>query len=116
MSLITSRQRSTGTRSKWGTVAGAALATISLLAVAGCSTGGASGKTEITFTSWDNETVMAPLIKAFESENPDITVKASYVVPADYISTLQTRLLAGTASDVFIINPEDEVELAKNNY
>jgi raffinose/stachyose/melibiose transport system substrate-binding protein len=117
MSLIPSRQSSTDkSKSRWGAVGVATLATVSLLALAGCSTSGAQGKTEISFTSWDTETVMAPLITAFEAANPDITVKASYVVPSDYISTLQTRLLAGTASDVFIINPEDEVELAKNNY
>ena len=66
----------------------------------------------LTFMSWDSAEVITPTLKAFEARYPQISVQASYVPPVtQYISTLEERLLAGTAPDVFIYTDEDEAEL-----
>ena len=66
----------------------------------------------LTFMSWDSAEVITPTLKAFEARYPQISLQASYVPPVtQYISTLEERLLAGTAPDVFIYTDEDEAEL-----
>jgi raffinose/stachyose/melibiose transport system substrate-binding protein len=66
----------------------------------------------LTFMSWDSAEVMTPAIKAFEAQYPKVSVQPSYVPPVtQYISTLEERLLAGTAPDVFIYTDEDEAAL-----
>jgi raffinose/stachyose/melibiose transport system substrate-binding protein len=90
----------------------------SLLLLTACSSGdggGGDGSTELTFFSWDGEPTMAPIIDAFEAENPDITVDFSSAPPvAEYISTLQTRLSSGTAADVFVMAAENKSDLIEN--
>lgn len=71
----------------------------------------------LTFQSWDSATVMAPIIKAFEALHPRVTVDVSYPPPVtQYISTLEERLLAGDAPDVFIYTDEDEAELNAHHF
>lgn len=92
-----------------------ALAVSSVLALSAC--GGSSddeggGGTKLSFFSWDGEEVMSPLIKKFEAENPGVKVEFSNAPPvAEYISALQTRVLAGTAADVFVIAAENKTKL-----
>jgi raffinose/stachyose/melibiose transport system substrate-binding protein len=82
------------------------------LVLSGCSAAADDGKTTLTFFSWDVEAVMEPVIAAFEEENPDITVEISHAPPvAEYISTLQNRLLANTAADVFVMGSENKTNL-----
>jgi ABC-type glycerol-3-phosphate transport system substrate-binding protein len=94
-----------------------ALAVGSVLALAACGGGGgeggdAAGSTTLTFLSWDGEETMQPVLDAFEEAHPDITVEASYSPPvAEYIQTLQTRVLSGTAPDVFLIAAENKTNL-----
>ena len=72
----------------------------------------ASPSGTMTFMSWDSAEIMTPAIKAFEARYPQVSVQPSYVPPVtQYISTLEERLLAGTAPDVFIYTDEDEAEL-----
>lgn len=107
------RSPRTGSRPKGGVrlrhlIAGGA---VLALALTGCS-GADSGKTTLTFMTWDTPEVMAPVIEAFEAENPDIQVEVSHAPPvAEYISTLQNRLLAGTAADVFVMGSENKTNL-----
>ena len=66
---------------------------------------------------WDTEEVLGPTLKAFEAHYPNVSVQASYVPPvAQYISTLEERLLAGTAADVFIYTDEDEAALNAHHF
>lgn len=92
-----------------------ALAVGSVLALAACGGGNggdADGSTTLTFLSWDGEETMTPVLEAFEEAHPDITVEASYSPPvAEYIQTLQTRVLSGTAPDVFLIAAENKTNL-----
>jgi raffinose/stachyose/melibiose transport system substrate-binding protein len=86
----------------------------SVLFVTACSGGGDDANT-LTFFSWDGEPAMAPIIEAFEAENPDISIEFSNAPPvAEYISTLQTRLSSGTAADVFVMAAENESDLIEN--
>jgi len=108
----------------------AVAATAMIAALAACSSGpgnaagstspasnGAGGKqTTVSFLSWDNQTTMQPFVDKFEQENPDIKIAFSYAPPvAQYIQTLQTRLSAGTAPDIFIITAENRIQLMNQN-
>ncbi len=71
----------------------------------------------LTIMPWDTEEVLGPTLKAFAAHYPNVSVQASYVPPvAQYISTLEERLLAGTAADVFIYTDEDEAELNAHHF
>ncbi|HEY8720369.1 ABC transporter substrate-binding protein [Pengzhenrongella sp.] len=95
----------------------AALAVVcSAVALTACSGSpsqpGAGKDTTLSFFSWDNEKTMKPIIAGFEKDNPNIKVKFSNAPPvAEYISTLQTRVLSGTAADVFSIAAENKTNL-----
>lgn len=97
-------------------IAAAAAASI-LLPLAACGSSSDSGKTKISFLSWDNEQIMQPFIEEFEKGNPDISIDFSYAPPtAEYIQTLQTRLVGNQAPDVFIITSENKDDLIDNGY
>lgn len=89
------------------------------LTVTACSGGsaggggdGGSGGDTLTFLSWGGQEVMEPVVEAFEAEHPDIDVEVSYAPPvAEYIQALQTRVLSGTAPDVFVIAAENKTNL-----
>lgn len=82
-------------------IAGAAVATVGMLAVAGCSAGGdapESGDVTIEFAQWWEpelpDGAFRALIDTFEDENPGITVE---LVSGPYASTKE-QLFAGAAS------------------
>ena len=50
-----------------------------------------------------NEENLDKIVKAFEADNPGITVDVTTLPYADYFTALQTDLAGGTASDVFDI-------------
>ena len=78
----------------------------------GSTTSDSAKPTTVSFLSWENEETMRPIIDAFEAAHPNITVEFSWAPPvAEYIQTLQTRLSAGTAADVFIITAENRTDL-----
>jgi raffinose/stachyose/melibiose transport system substrate-binding protein len=80
------------------------IATLSACSSAGSTSTQGSGKGTVTFLSWDATATMQPIINEFEKENPGIKVVMSYSPPVQtYINTLQKRLLAKTAPDVFIL-------------
>lgn len=88
-----------------------AIAITAALALTGCASED-DGKTKLTFLSWTGEEQMTPILEAFEIAHPDIKVEASYSPPvAEYIQTLQTRVLSGTAPDVFLIAAENKTNL-----
>ena len=94
----------------------AAFAAAALLALTACSGSedgaDADGKTTLTFLSWTGEEQMEQVIDAFEEAHPEIAVETSYSPPvAEYIQALQTRVLSGTAPDVFLIAAENKTNL-----
>lgn len=92
----------------------AAAAVSAVLALAACSggDGDAEGVTKITFLSWTGEEQMKQVIEAFQEDHPEVRVEASYAPPvAEYIQALQTRVLSGTAPDVFVIAAENKTNL-----
>lgn len=94
------------------------VAAASAFALTACGSAGAdSGKTQLSFFSWDNEATMTPVIEAFEAENPDIAIEFSNAPPvAEYISTLQTRLAGDNAADVFVIAAENKTNLIEGGF
>jgi raffinose/stachyose/melibiose transport system substrate-binding protein len=102
-------------------LAAALVAVTTAIALAACGgpSSGTGGSEEengtLTFFSWDSEQTMAPIIEEFEKQNPGITVEFSSAPPvAEYISTLQARILSGTAADVFAIAAENKTNLIDN--
>ncbi|GEK21421.1 ABC transporter substrate-binding protein [Cellulomonas xylanilytica] len=100
----------------------AALAAAAALALTACSGdsgdgGDSGGTTTLTFLSWTGEEQMEQVIDAFEEDHPDIDVEASYSPPvAEYIQALQTRVLSGTAPDVFLIAAENKTNLINGEH
>ena len=99
-------------------LAAALVAVGAMMTVAACggsSSGGSQDTGTLTFFSWDSEQTMTPIIDEFEKQNPGITVEFSSAPPvAEYISTLQARILSGTAADVFAIAAENKSNLIDN--
>ncbi|TCC27063.1 ABC transporter substrate-binding protein [Kribbella speibonae] len=99
----------------------AALAAVALaLPLAACGgTPGSGGKSDgkLTFFSWDGQDTMKPVIDKFQQENPGIKIEFSNAPPvAEYISTLQSRILSGTAADVFAIAAENKTNLINGKH
>jgi raffinose/stachyose/melibiose transport system substrate-binding protein len=99
-------------------LASAAALAVGGAALAGCgpsksgSTGGGSGTGPISFLSWDGEATMTPVLDGFKAAHPDLAVTATYSPPvAEYIQTLQTRVLSKKAPDVFLIAAENKTNL-----
>jgi raffinose/stachyose/melibiose transport system substrate-binding protein len=96
-----------------------AVAALALTATAcgGGSGGGGGGGDKLTFLSWSGEEVIGPVVKDFEAKHPDIDVEVSYAPPvAEYIQALQTRVLSGTAPDVFVIAAENKTNLIQGKH
>lgn len=99
-------------RSVLATTATAAAMALVLGACGGGGSDDPEGTTTITYLSWMGEEQMSEVIAAFEDANPGVKVEASYSPPvAEYIQTLQTQVLSGTAPDVFMIAAENKTNL-----
>lgn len=98
-------------------VAASAAAALALTACGPSGGGGSDGATEITLLSWTGEAQMKPVLDAFAEAHPEVRVKASYSPPvAEYIQTLQTQVLSGTAPDVFLIAAENKTNLINGGH
>lgn len=99
---------------------GSATITSLALGLAGCSVGSGdseSGEVTLTYLSWEVQEVMTPVLEAFEAEHPDINLDVSYAPPVqEYVTALQTRLLSGTAPDVFMIAAENKTNLIDGQF
>jgi multiple sugar transport system substrate-binding protein len=62
----------------------------------------------------DHLTDLDNIVKAFEQENPNITVKVQTAAYADYFTKLSTQLAAGTAPDTFELDYQDFVNYASS--
>ena len=103
----------------WKGIAAALGVGMLVSAMGACGAGGGAdgSKTTLTFLSWNNEQTMRPYIDQFEQQNPGIKVDFSYSPPtAEYVQTLQTRLVGNQAPDVFVITSENKADLIKNSY
>jgi multiple sugar transport system substrate-binding protein len=87
-------------------IAAVGLAGATALVLGGCATEAAEpdGPVTITYSNFisagGNEENLATIVDAFEDENPNITVEVTTLPYADYFTTLQTDLAAGTIADV----------------
>jgi raffinose/stachyose/melibiose transport system substrate-binding protein len=89
----------------------AALA-LTTLALPACTSDAGDGGTTLSVLSWDNQATMQPVLGAFKAAHPDMKLDVSYSPPvAEYIQTLQTRVLSGKAPDVFLVAAENKTKL-----
>ncbi len=81
---------------------------VACLAILGCSTGAADGKTVVRFCYWanfeDNE-FLRQVCEGFERENPGITIKREWYV-TDYGRKLQLVLISGIAPEIILMDDE----------
>ena len=97
-------------RRRWTAVAVLALGVVAL---GGCASGGKSGagasgdKVTLSYGFWDpnQEPAMKEIVKAFEAENPNITVDTQLTPRQQFFTKLQAGVTSGTAPDVFWMSP-----------
>ena len=85
----------------------------------GSSSGGESSETQqtgenvtLSFLSWENESVMQPIIDGFQTEYPNIKIDFQYAPPVgDYIEKLKVLGLTNETPDVFVMVLENREEL-----
>lgn len=85
------------------------------------STGGGSGTVTLHIESWKGGGAepanVAKINAAFEKAHPDIKLDFTYVPPNDvYQQKLQSQLLAGTAADVIMVDPQKVQTWGKSGY
>ncbi len=98
-------------------VAVAAAATAAMVVpMAACGSGTAGGgKTKISFYSYFKDNQIGEVVKGFEKKNPDITLDVQYGQdPAQYISTLQTRLAGGKPPTIFNLTMDNRTDVMKS--
>lgn len=77
-----------------------------------------SEKKEVTlsFLSWQNETIMGPIIEAFNKENPDIKIDLQFAPPVqDYIEKFQILSSTGELPDIFVTAAENKTQVFEND-
>ena len=89
-------------------VAAALVGIVAAGALSGCSDPGgdtADGEVTLTFANADPAETWANVIKGFEKENPDITVKQLNIPYAQYTSTINQRMTSGGAGiDLMVVD------------
>ena len=101
------------------TLTAVGLTAASALILAGCSTEPSAegdGDVVVTYSNFisagGNEENLELIVEAFEAENPGITIDVTTLPYADYFTTLQTDLAAGTIADVVDTNYDFFPQLA----
>ena len=100
-------------------LAGAVVLTLSACGQGSATSGDDSdggGKTTVSYMEFSadggHEGDLDKIVKAFEAENPDITVNVETIPYADYFTKLQTALAGGTAADSFELDYQNFVTYA----
>ena len=65
----------------------------------------ADGKTKVTFSYWNSEQTMKPLLKLLEEKLPHIQVEYNFVESGSYGGAVQTKLIAGNGDDIIAFSP-----------
>lgn len=93
------------------TLLAGALAAPLTAGVSGCAagtggSGSSGGRTTLSYGIWDPLQVagMKKIIKAFEAEHPDISVRLQVTPYSSYWTTLKTAMRGGSAPDMFWMN------------
>lgn len=89
---------------------GAAIVTLSALALTACSGGGSGSASggQVTMSLWQNSTTGAgqqfwkDAVAAFEKANPNVTITIQSIQNEDLDGKLQTALNSGSAPDIFL--------------
>jgi len=88
-----------------------------ILPIITCGCAPKSSKTSIKFSSWGSESEIAiikPLLKEFESQNPDIKVEFIHI-PKNYFQKLHLLVASNLTPDVVFINNLNGPLYAENN-
>lgn len=87
-----------------------------LVSLVACGSGGTgSSKTKISFYSYFKENQIGQVVKAFKAANPNIDLDLQYGQdPAQYVSTLQTRLAGGKPPTIFNLTMDNRTDVMKS--
>lgn len=80
------------------------------------SEGGKNGKTKITFSYWNSEETVKPLLKLLEEKLPDIEVEYNFVSNSSYGTAIQTKLIAQNGDDIMAFSELSTMTLGKQGY
>lgn len=70
----------------------------------------------LTFLSWNNESIMQPLLDIYSSYYPDVKIDFIFAPPVqDYIEKFQMMYSTGDLPDVFVTAAENKLEVMDNN-
>lgn len=70
----------------------------------------------LTFLSWQNETIMQPILDGFKEKYPDVSIDLIYAPPVqDYIEKFQIMYSTGDLPDVFVTAAENKTEVLDND-
>lgn len=70
---------------------------------------------QLSFLSWENETTLEPILKAFSEAHPNITIDLQYAPPIqDYLEKFRMLVSAGELPDVFVTAAENKLEVLEN--
>lgn len=90
---------------------------IMVFSLAGCGNsekeGASNGKTKISFSYWNSEETVKPLLELLEEKLPDIEVEYNYVSNSSYGTAIQTKLTAGSGDDIMAFSELDVMTLGK---
>ena len=93
------------------------LAGVMVLSLASCgnSQEGDSGeeKTKISFSYWNSEETVKPLLKLLKDKLPDIEIEYNYVSNSSYGTAIQTKLISGSGDDLMAFSELDVMTLGK---
>ena len=88
---------------------------IAIVSLSGCAS--KTRQTNIKFSSWGSEseiTIIKPLLKEFENQNPDIKVEFIHI-PKNYFQKLHLLVASNLTPDAVFINNLNEPLYAENN-
>lgn len=96
----------------------ALLAAVMLLSLCACSSGSGNdkdsgGKIKISFSYWNSEETVRPLLELLEKELPDIEIEYNYVPNASYGTAIQTKLTAGSGDDLIAFSELSTMTMGK---
>lgn len=93
------------------------LAGVMILSLASCGDsqeGGSGGeKTKISFSYWNSEETVKPLLKLLKDKLPDIEIEYNYVSNSSYGTAIQTKLISGSGDDLMAFSELDVMTLGK---
>ena len=95
----------------------AVLSVLMLLSLCACTapddSDASNGKTKISFSYWNSEETVKPLLELLAEKLPDIEVEYTYVPNASYGTAISTKLISGSGDDLIAFSELSTMTMGK---